>query len=111
MEHQINHEKLRLILFMDISNLSENNIIEETEKYIICRSYAVDLLKVNKETGSIYYDKTYYTKTTVRIQHNIEEWLDNNGLIITHLVDNTPKKEKKPKRELTVNEQRKLLGI
>jgi hypothetical protein len=57
--------------------------IQITDRWILVKSYAIDILKVNKSSGAIYFDRDTYSKTTSELQNIIEKWLQANGLQIT----------------------------
>jgi len=57
--------------------------IQITDGWILVKSYALDILKVNKNSGAIYFDRDTYSKTTSQLQNIIKKWLEDNGLKIT----------------------------
>lgn len=58
--------------------------IQITDGWILVKSYAIDILKVNKSSGAIYFDRDTYSKTTSKLQNIIVKWLEDNGLEITN---------------------------
>lgn len=54
--------------------------IQITDRWILVKSYAIDILKVNKSSGAIYFDSDTYSKTTSQLQNIIKKWLEDNGL-------------------------------
>ena len=61
--------------------------IQITDGWILVKSYAIDILKVNKSSGAIYFDRDSYSKTTSELQNIIKKWLDNNWLQTTNPKD------------------------
>lgn len=57
--------------------------IQITDGWILVKSYALDILKVNKSSGAIYFDRDTYSKTTSELQNIVAKWLDDNGLETT----------------------------
>ncbi|MCI4406890.1 MAG: hypothetical protein JHC35_06350 [Sulfuricurvum sp.] len=73
--------------------------IQITDEWILVKSYAIDILKVNKSSGAIYFDRDSYSKTTSELQNIIEKWLDNNGLQTTNPKDSINHEVEEMRRE------------
>lgn len=73
--------------------------IQITDGWILVKSYAIDILKVNKSSGAIYFDRDSYSKTTSELQNIIEKWIENNRLQITNPKDSINDKVEEMSRE------------
>ncbi|GEM_PF-4284333 len=73
--------------------------IQITDGWILVKSYAIDILKVNKSSGAIYFDRDTYSKTTSELQNIIEKWLQANGLGITNPNDSINDRVEEMRRE------------
>jgi hypothetical protein len=73
--------------------------IQITDGWILVKSYALDILKVNKSSGAIYFDRDTYSKTTSELQNIIKKWLEDNGLKITSQKDSINDKVEEMRRE------------
>jgi hypothetical protein len=73
--------------------------IKITDGWILVKSYAIDILKVNKSSGAIYFDRDSYSKTTSELQNMIKKWLEDNGLEITTPKDSINDKVEEMRRE------------
>lgn len=73
--------------------------IQITDGWILVKSYDIDILKVNKSSGAIYFDRHTYSKTTSQLQNIIKKWLEDNGLKITTPKDSINDKVEEMRRE------------
>lgn len=91
-DHEWNYNQLLNHTDFDIPRSGKSNKITITEEGIIAKSYDIEILKVNKKKGGIYFDRdTYYSnknkpsKTTTELQNIVEKWLVINKLRIIKL--------------------------
>jgi len=81
-EENIKRYKEEQIIFEFPYN-TKNVRIKDDTKIVYVKAFDIDILKINKETGYIYFNNKKNTKTFTKYQNYIKTWLGINELQIT----------------------------